>query len=57
MNVAWPRTSPDVPWYISWASVLTTAVLSVLGAAIYLAVRRNIRAPIAQRFADATPPR
>jgi amino acid transporter len=56
VNVAWPRTSPDVPWYISWASVLTTVVLGLIGAAIYLSVRRNIQAPIAERFADKPPP-
>src|SRR6201991_2000451 len=55
VNVAWPRTSPDVPWYISWASVLTTVVLGLIGVAIYLSVRRGIQAPIAERFAD-TPP-
>ena len=47
VNVAWPRTSPDVPWYISWASVLTTVVLGLIGAAIYLSVRKGIAAPIA----------
>jgi hypothetical protein len=55
VNVAWPRTSPDVPWYISWASVLTTVALAVVGGLIYLTVRRGIQAPIAERFAD-TPP-
>ena len=54
VNVAWPRTSPDVPWYISWASVLTTVVLGLIGMAIYLSVRRSIQAPIAERLADAT---
>ena len=31
VNVAWPRTPPDQPWYINWASVLTTVVLAVVG--------------------------
>jgi amino acid transporter len=56
INVAWPRTSPDQPWYISWASVLTTVVLGLVGFAIYLSVRRNIQAPIAERLGDTPPP-
>ncbi|MEE6177949.1 APC family permease [Mycobacterium sp. 050134] len=52
VNVAWPRTQPGQPWYINWASVLTTAVLGVIGVAIYLSVRRGIQAPIAVRFGD-----
>src|ERR1700754_776153 len=55
VNVAWPRTQPGQPWYINWASVITTVVLAVVGLAIYLSVRRGIQAPIAERFAD-TPP-
>jgi amino acid transporter len=51
VNVAWPRTQPDQPWYINWASVLTTSVLTVVGVAIYLTVRRNIEAPVGERFA------
>jgi amino acid transporter len=51
VNVAWPRTQPDQPWYINWASVLTTSVLAVVGVAIYLTVRRNIEAPVGERFA------
>ncbi|TPG34612.1 APC family permease [Mycolicibacterium hodleri] len=52
VNVAWPRTQPGQPWFINWASVLTTAVLGVVGVAIYLTVRRNIEAPVGQRFAE-----
>lgn len=52
VNVAWPRTQPGQPWFINWASVLTTAVLGVVGVAIYLTVRRNIEAPVGERFAD-----
>jgi amino acid transporter len=52
VNVAWPRTQPGQPWYINWASVLTTAVLAVIGVAIYLSVRKNIKAPIGERLAD-----
>ncbi|OFJ54375.1 APC family permease [Mycolicibacterium grossiae] len=57
VNVAWPRTQPGQPWYINWASVLTTVVLAVVGAVIYLTVRRNITAPIGERLAaeDAHP--
>jgi amino acid transporter len=55
VNVAWPRTQPEQPWYINWASVLTTAVLAVIGLAVYLSVRRGIQAPIAERLADAPP--
>jgi amino acid transporter len=51
VNVAWPRTQPGQPWYINWASVLTTVVLAVVGVAIYLTVRRNIDAPVGERFA------
>jgi amino acid transporter len=51
VNVAWPRTQPGQPWYINWASVLTTAVLFVVGIAIYLTVRSNIEAPVGERFA------
>ena len=47
VNVAWPRTQPDQPWYINWASVLTTAALAVLGLIIYLTVRHRIEEPIA----------
>jgi amino acid transporter len=56
VNVAWPRTQPDQPWYINWASVLTTVVLGVIGVAIYLSVRRGIQAPIAERLGDAPAP-
>jgi amino acid transporter len=52
VNVAWPRTQPGQPWYINWASVLTTVVLTVIGVAIYLTVRRNIEAPVGERFAQ-----
>jgi amino acid transporter len=55
VNVAWPRTQPGQPWYINWASVLTTAALTVIGLAVYLSVRRGIQAPIAERLADAPP--
>ncbi|MFG1930344.1 amino acid permease [Mycobacterium sp. NPDC048908] len=55
VNVAWPRTQPDQPWYISWASVLTTAALAVLGLIIFLTVRNRIEDPIAHRLgADAS---
>ena len=53
VNVAWPRTQPDQPWYINWASVLTTVVLAVVGIIVFLSVRRGIQAPIGDRFADA----
>jgi amino acid transporter len=56
VNVAWPRIQPGQPWYINWASVLTTLVLGVVGVMIYLSVRRGIRAPIAERFRDAEVP-
>ncbi|MGZ6777354.1 MAG: APC family permease [Mycobacterium sp.] len=56
VNVAWPRTLPDQPWYINWASVLTTVVLAVVGMAIYLSVRRGIKAPIGERLAATPPP-
>ena len=60
VNVAWPRTQPGQPWYINWASVLTTAALTVIGVVVYLSVRRGIQAPIAERLADerhtAAPP-
>jgi amino acid transporter len=52
VNVAWPRTQSGQPWYINWASVLTTAVLTIVGVAIYLTVRRNIEAPVGERFAQ-----
>jgi amino acid transporter len=55
VNVAWPRTQPGQPWYINWASVLTTAGLTIIGAVVYLTVRRGIQAPIAQRLADERP--
>jgi hypothetical protein len=32
--------------------VLTTVVLTVVGVAIYLTVRRNIEAPVGERFAQ-----
>ncbi|GFG49307.1 amino acid transporter [Mycolicibacterium agri] len=56
VNVAWPRTQPGQPWFINWASVLTTVVLALVGMGIYLSVRRNIQAPIAERLADTPPP-
>jgi amino acid transporter len=55
VNVAWPRTQPDQPWYINWASVLTTAALAVIGLAIFLTVRNRMEDPIAHRLgADAS---
>lgn len=51
VNVAWPRTQPGQPWYINWASVITTVALAIVGAAVYLTVRRNIEAPVGDRFA------
>ncbi|MCV7421881.1 amino acid permease [Mycobacterium yunnanensis] len=54
VNVAWPRTQPGQPWFINWASVLTTAVLAVVGVAIYLTVRRGIDAPIGERLGHET---
>ncbi len=56
VNVAWPRTQPGQPWFINWASVLTTVALTIVGLVIYMSVRRGIQAPIAERFADAPPP-
>ena len=50
INVAWPRTLPGEPWYINWASVLTTVALTILGLAIYLTVRHRIEEPIAHRL-------
>jgi amino acid transporter len=50
VNVAWPRTQPGQPWYINWASVLTTVGLAILGLIIYLTVRRRIEEPIAHRL-------
>jgi amino acid transporter len=50
INVAWPRTLPGEPWYINWASVLTTVALTVLGLAIYLTVGHRIEEPIAHRL-------
>jgi len=55
VNVAWPRTQPGQPWFINWASVLTTVVLAVVGGAIYLTVRRNIEAPIGERLGHDAP--
>ena len=55
VNVAWPRTQPEQPWYINWASVITTVALAVIGLIIYLSVRHRIEEPIAQRLgADAS---
>lgn len=54
VNVAWPRTQPGQPWYINWASVLTTVALAIVGTAVYLTVRRNIEAPVGERFASQT---
>ncbi|WP_020100326.1 amino acid permease [Mycobacterium sp. 360MFTsu5.1] len=56
VNVAWPRIQPGQPWYINWASVLTTLVLGVVGVVIYLSVRRGIQAPIAERLSNAEVP-
>jgi len=55
VNVAWPRTQPGQPWFINWASVLTTVVLAVVGAAVYLTVRRTIDAPIGERLGHDAP--
>ena len=51
VNVAWPRTQPDQPWYINWSMVLTTAVLALVGVALYLRQRRYITAPVGERLA------
>lgn len=50
LNVAWPRVQPDQPWYINWSMVITTAVLGVVGAVIYLRVRSRIAEPLADRL-------
>jgi amino acid transporter len=54
VNVAWPRTQPGQPWYINWASVITTVVLAVLGLIIYLTVRHGIEKPIGHRLGADT---
>ena len=46
VNVAWPRTQPDQPWYINWASVLTTAVLGGHRRRHLPECVRSIQAPI-----------
>lgn len=56
VNVAWPRIQPGQPWYINWASVLTTLVLGSAGVVIYLSVRRGIQAPIAERLGHSQVP-
>ena len=53
VNVAWPRTLPDQPWYINWSMVLTTAALALVGVALYLRQRRHITAPVGERLAAA----
>ncbi|MGV9347807.1 APC family permease [Streptomyces spiralis] len=61
INIAWPRASMGDTWYLRWSMILTTAVLTVLGAVVFAAVRGRIRRPLADRLtttgpADSTPP-
>jgi amino acid transporter len=51
VNVVWPRTVPGQPWYINWSMLLTTAGLSIIGAAVYLVVKGNIAEPLGHRLA------
>jgi amino acid transporter len=51
VNIIWPRSAPGVEWYVTWSMVLTTAVLGVLGIAVYLRMRRGIKEPIGHRLA------
>jgi amino acid transporter len=54
INVAWPRVQPDQPWYINWSMVITTVVLGVIGAVIYLSLRNRITEPVANRLHHET---
>ncbi|MGI5133400.1 amino acid permease [Streptomyces sp. CA-106110] len=51
VNVVWPRTMPDTPWYVNWSMLLATVVLGIIGAGVYLKVRSRIASPIAERLA------
>lgn len=51
INIIWPRSAPGVEWYVTWSMVLTTAVLGVLGVAVYLRMRHGIKDPIGHRLA------
>jgi amino acid transporter len=50
VNIVWPRSVPGSPWYLNWSMLLTTAVLGVVGAAIYAVVRNRIEAPVGERL-------
>jgi amino acid transporter len=50
VNVVWPRTQPGAPWYINWSMVITTVVLGVIGAVIYVNLRSRISEPLADRL-------
>lgn len=50
VNVAWPRTQPDQPWYINWSMVLTTVGLGLLGIVLYLRQRNRITEPVGERL-------
>lgn len=55
LNVVWPRTQPGQPWYINWSMLITAAGLGLVGAVIYLTVRRRIVDPIGHRLAAEAP--
>lgn len=50
VNVVWPRTQPEQPWYINWSMLITTVGLGVIGAVVYLRVKNRIVEPIAHRL-------
>lgn len=54
VNVAWPRTQPEQPWYINWSMVLTTVALGLVGVALYLRQKSRITDPVGQRLSVAS---
>ena len=43
INLAWPRNSGDVPWYVAWSVPIGLAGIAVVGLVVWLSVRDRIR--------------
>jgi len=50
INIVWPRTIADQPWFLNWSMIIIVCVLAVVGLIVYRVVRPNIKAPIGERM-------
>jgi len=51
VNIVWPRPAEGVPWYLTWAMLLMTALLAVAGLVVFAVMRGRIAEPLAVRLA------